>query len=227
MCAPGIMVVRSNKDVISTETGRGASLSQSAASAFLLLFWRSGDWCEPLLTVYSWTLGATFMRPINIQRVNTMPATKPVSEPTAGSTLYLIKEAHQALNAGMMDKSGSRPAKLLRDVRLSGSMTLYQSTAGVAIQGVYPIENFDSFTTYAVSISAGTAVLNGTQITVTTPTTPGDIYLNVNGEYSKITVKAQQCFLRLSRIRLKGFNSTPPLRRRALRLRPVGRQTLA
>ena len=122
---------------------------------------------------------------IDIQR----PLVIPSAAPGTKKRLYIQKGLHGGLNVGLDDASKSRTARLLREVRLSGAATLYQSTAGVAIQGTYKIENYDSFTSYTVSISAGSVSITGDTITVTSPTTPGNIYLTVNGEHSKIIVK--------------------------------------
>lgn len=130
------------------------------------------------------------MRVANLSKVISLPATKPPEELVAGSTLYLQKKADGSLNAGLLNSTGNRMSVLVREHRLSGPKTLYQSVAGATVQGTYIIENFDSFTTYAVTVSAGSVSRVGNTITFTSPTVPGSVYLAINGEYSKIKVKA-------------------------------------
>lgn len=102
--------------------------------------------------------------------------------------LYLTKDKNAGVNATMADKSGLRPATFFRNVRLRGPKELYAS-GGVVPSGVYTISNYCAFTPYEVSVSAGSVSVAGNQITVTPPTEPGNIYLCVNGEYSKIVVR--------------------------------------
>lgn len=122
------------------------------------------------------------MRAINIQKVNAVP------QSLAQNVLYLLKEPEGSLNLILSDETGQKPACAVRKVQISGPRELYQSTEGQSIQGQYTITNFDAFSTYSVTVSAGTVSLVGNIITVNTPTTPGDIYLGVNGELSKIKV---------------------------------------
>jgi len=122
------------------------------------------------------------MRTINIQKVNAVP------QSLAQNVLYLLKEPEGSLNLILSDETGQKPASAIRKVQISGPRELYQSTVGQSIQGQYIITNFDAFSTYNVTVSAGTVSLVGNIITVNTPTTPGDIYLGVNGELSKIKV---------------------------------------
>ena len=122
---------------------------------------------------------------LHIQRTTAIPATAPGPK----KRFYITKDAQNGLNLGLDDTSGTRPARAIRDVIVNGPTTLYQSTAGVAIQGTYIISNYDSFMTYTVSVSAGSVSITGDTITVTSPTAAGPIYLKVNGEYSKILVK--------------------------------------
>lgn len=122
------------------------------------------------------------MRTINIQKVNAVP------QSLAQNVLYLLKEPEGSLNLILSDETGQKPACAVRKVQISGPRELYQSTEGQSIQGQYTITNFDAFSTYSVTVSAGTVSLVGNIITVNTPTTPGDIYLGVNGELSKIKV---------------------------------------
>ena len=122
---------------------------------------------------------------LDLQRTTVVPATAPSSK----KRLYVTKDGLDALNIALDDETGTRAGYLLRSVQLSGPTTLYQSTAGVAIQGTYKIENYDSFTTYTVSISAGSVSMSGDTLTVTSPTTAGPIYLKVNGESSKILIR--------------------------------------
>lgn len=122
------------------------------------------------------------MREIHIQKVNALPGS------LAQDVLYLLKEPEGSLNLVLADKTGQKPARAIRKVQITGPRELYQSSEGQSVQGQYLIKNFDAFTTYSVTVSAGSASLVGNIITVNTPTVPGDIYLGVNGELSKIKV---------------------------------------
>lgn len=122
------------------------------------------------------------MREIHIQKVNALPGS------LAQDVLYLLKEPEGFLNLVLADQSGQRPVRSVRKVQITGPRELYQSSEGQSVQGQYTIKNFDTFTTYNVTVTAGTVSLVGNIITVNTPTTPGDIYLGVNGELSKIKV---------------------------------------
>ena len=122
------------------------------------------------------------MREIHIQKVNALPGS------LAQDVLYLLKEPEGSLNLVLADKTGQKPARAIRKVQITGPRELYQSSEGQSVQGQYLIKNFDVFTTYSVTVSAGSASLVGNIITINTPTVPGDIYLGVNGELSKIKV---------------------------------------
>ena len=122
------------------------------------------------------------MRKIDIQKVNALPNS------LAQDVLYLLKEPEGSLNLVLADKTGQKPARAIRKVQLKGPRELYQSSEGQSVQGQYTIKNFDAFTTYSVTVSAGSVSLVGNIITIDTPTAPGDIYLGVNGELSKIKV---------------------------------------
>lgn len=122
------------------------------------------------------------MREIHIQKVNALPGS------LVQDVLYLLKEPEGSLNLVLADKTGQKPARAIRKVQITGPRELYQSSEGQSVQGQYTIKNFDTFTTYTVTVTAGTVSLVGNIITVNTPTTPGDIYLGVNGELSKIKV---------------------------------------
>lgn len=103
-------------------------------------------------------------------------------------TLYLVKEANGGVNPILYTRSKGKYAKAVRSILVTGSKILYQSVAGQAVQGTYTIANFDSFTTYTVTVSAGSVSVNGATITVTSPTTTGVISLTINGEVTLITV---------------------------------------
>lgn len=122
------------------------------------------------------------MRTLRLLKVNSVPAV-----PSA-DCLYLLKDSNLGLNAVLYTRSKARYAKAMRDVLLTGPKTIYQSVAGQATQATYTIANFDSFTTYNVSVSAGSVSINGATITVTSPTTAGKLYLTINGETSIIQV---------------------------------------
>lgn len=117
---------------------------------------------------------------------------KVLQRPTvpANPTLFFTKDTNGHANVEMYNAAGNRPVKALREIVLSGPKALYQNTPGTSVQGTYTIQNYDSFTTYTVSVSGGSVSRSGKVITVTSPTTVGDIYLNVNGEYSKIKILA-------------------------------------
>jgi len=123
------------------------------------------------------------MRAINLMRVLALP--------TALSTnvLYLLKKTTGSLNVWMSDKTGLRPAVAYREIRLTGPEEIYLSGT-TALTAQYVISNFDILKTYTASISAGSVSISGNTLTVTAPTVAGDIYLKVNGELSKIRVRA-------------------------------------
>lgn len=129
------------------------------------------------------------MRDMSLRKVLTLPVTKPADELVPGSFLYMQKTASKKLNIACFDESGERPGKAIRDHRITGPSTLYQSAPGVNVLGIFKIANFDSFTVYDVSVSSGSVTIEGDTITVTPPTEPGKVYLNVNGEHSLIVIK--------------------------------------
>ena len=103
-------------------------------------------------------------------------------------TLYLVKEANGGVNPILYTRSKNKYAKAVRSILLTGNRVLYQSVAGQTVQGTYTIANYDSFTTYTATVSAGSVSVNGATITVTSPTVAGVIALTINGETTLIMV---------------------------------------
>lgn len=122
------------------------------------------------------------MQTVNLRRVTSLPAQ------LEQGILYLVKDENDSLNVVLSDTTGEKPAVAYRKVRLSGPREIFLS--GVApFTANYEIVNYDSFTNYTATISAGSVVINDNIITVTAPEVAGEIYLSVNGELSKITVR--------------------------------------
>ena len=125
------------------------------------------------------------MEPLYISKVNDLPVSPDKK------ILYLTKQ-EDVLNLVLSDQTQTRPAVANRKVILHGPSEIIATTDGsnyTVPSTEYTIQNFDSFKTYSVSVSRGTATINGNKITLAPNAALGDVYLGVNKEFSKITVR--------------------------------------
>lgn len=123
------------------------------------------------------------MQSINLRRVLALPGV------LSQNLLYLLKKSSGGLNVWMSDKTGTRPAVAYREVRLTGPEEVFPSVAGTPTTAMYTIANYDMTKAYQATVSAGSVVVNGNQVTFTAPLVAGDVYLTINGEHSKIRVR--------------------------------------
>lgn len=127
------------------------------------------------------------MQSIAISRVTDIP-----EQPESGQ-VYFVHQEPKRMNVMLPNNDGSRMAVMRRTVCLSGNRRIQISTTDAPNVVQYYIQNFDRYTTYQVSSSAGDVELPGPGgdpdiIVLTAPTEPGPLYLTVNGETSKIDV---------------------------------------
>lgn len=122
------------------------------------------------------------MKAINIEKTLAFP-----ESPSAGK-LYLVKEDNH-VNLLFRGSEDPKPVKARRGVLLKGETSMPRSYASYPAKKNLTIENYDSFTSYVKSISAGSLTGEGELITVTTPVAGEKIYLTVNGEISVINLR--------------------------------------
>lgn len=122
-------------------------------------------------------------RAASIIRVETLPEIIPLK------TNLLYRDATKHFNIIGRNTTQSPASVAIRRVTLSGPAIIYASVSGGDNSvNEYTITNLDSFTTYSVSVSAGSVSYSNGVISVTAPTTTGTIYMTVNCETSKIEV---------------------------------------
>lgn len=123
--------------------------------------------------------------------------THPISK--GGTSSLTTATAAKKLNLATMSMIGQPEGLIALDASGKIPISMFPVDNRVNLQGplialsqqtiVFEITDYDSFKTYNVSVTAGTAVRAGSQITVTTPNSLGNMDLVVNGKTYTIAVQ--------------------------------------
>jgi hypothetical protein len=106
-----------------------------------------------------------------------------------GGKLALVKEDGH-LNLEFKGSQDSKSVRARRTIRLKGETTLPRSYPEHSFTYQYLVDNYDSFTAYDGSCSAGSISVTGEGVMLTTPVSGEKLYITVNGELSVVNLRS-------------------------------------